>query len=138
MTHLQCGSQHSDSRGVENIQTRCQHDAARTSPRRGGAQRETQYREVDRRVDKPMPRPYQGGVSDIVEEIRTAYGRVGIRLDRPPTSGTYYRLLCAGCGRMVGNVGDRLLPDMAAALVEQQFDLYATGGPRRPLGHPRH
>ena len=49
-------------------------------------------------------------MSDIVEEIRQAYGRVGITLDRPATYGTYYRLLCGGCGKMVGNVGDRLLP----------------------------
>ena len=92
---------------------------------------------MDTRVDKATHRPYQGGVSDIVEEIRTAYARVGIRLDRPATYGTYYRLLCAGCGKMVGNVGDRLLPDMAAALVEQQFDLYATGGLGCPCGHQR-
>jgi len=65
-----------------------------------------------------------GPARDIVEEIRTAYRRVGITLDRPATYGTYYRLLCAGCGAMLGNVGDRLLPDMAAALVEQQFELY--------------
>ncbi len=54
-------------------------------------------------------------MSDIVEEIRAAYARVGVRLDQPATYGTYYRLLCAACGRMVGNVGDRLLPGMAAA-----------------------
>src|SRR5439155_26989169 len=66
-------------------------------------------------------------MSDIVEEIRSAYVVVGIRLDHPATYGTYYRLLCAGCGRMVGNVGDKLLPGMAAALVDQQFDLYAAG-----------
>jgi len=64
-------------------------------------------------------------MSDIVEEIRTAYGRVGITLDQPATYGTYYRLLCAGCGAMVGNVGDKLLPGMAAELVDRQFDLYA-------------
>ena len=90
------------------------------------------------RVDNPLPDPYHGeAMSDIVEEIRAAYGRVGITLDRPATYGTYYRLLCAGCGKMVGNVGDRLLPDMAAALVEQQFDLYATGGLGCPCGHQR-
>ena len=66
-------------------------------------------------------------MSDIVAEIRAAYARVGVRLDQPATYGTYYRLLCAACGRMVGNVGDRLLPGMAAALVEGQADLYATG-----------
>ena len=66
-------------------------------------------------------------MSDIVEEIRTAYARVGVRLDQPATYGTYYRLLCAACGRMVGNVGDRLLPGMAAELVGRQTDLYASG-----------
>jgi ring-1,2-phenylacetyl-CoA epoxidase subunit PaaA len=66
-------------------------------------------------------------MADIVEEIREAYARVGITLDRPATYGTYYRLLCAACGRMVGNVGDRLLPGMAAALVDARQDLYATG-----------
>ncbi len=66
-------------------------------------------------------------MSDIVGEIRAAYARVGVRLDQPATYGTYYRLLCAACGRMVGNVGDRLLPGMAAALVESQADLYASG-----------
>ena len=76
-------------------------------------------------------------MSDIVEEIRRAYARVGITLDQPATYGTYYRLLCGGCGQMVGNVGDRLLPDMAAALVEQQFDLYATGGLGCPCVHQR-
>jgi hypothetical protein len=63
----------------------------------------------------------------IVEEIRRAYERVGIRLDQPATYGTYYRLLCAGCGRMLGNVGDGLLPDMVSALVDGNFDLYAAG-----------
>jgi hypothetical protein len=66
-------------------------------------------------------------MTDIVDEIRRAYAAVGIRLDQPATYGTYYRLFCAGCGRMVGNVGDRLLPGMAVAIVDQQFDLYATG-----------
>jgi ring-1,2-phenylacetyl-CoA epoxidase subunit PaaA len=66
-------------------------------------------------------------VSDIVAEIRAAYDGVGIRLDQPATYGTYYRLLCAACGRMVGNVGDRLLPGMAATLVRAQADLYASG-----------
>jgi hypothetical protein len=66
-------------------------------------------------------------VNEIVEEIRTAYARVGIQLDQPAAYGTYYRLLCAGCGRMVGNVGDRLLPGMATELVERQRALYADG-----------
>jgi hypothetical protein len=63
----------------------------------------------------------------IIEEIRRAYAGVGIRLDQPVAYGTYYRLLCDGCGRMVGNVGDRLLPDMAGALVDANFDMYAAG-----------
>lgn len=66
-------------------------------------------------------------MSEIVEEIRSAYARVGIRLDDPVTYGTYYRLRCAACGTMVGNVGDRLLAGMAPALVEENFDLYAAG-----------
>ena len=66
-------------------------------------------------------------MNDIVEEIRQAYAAVGIALDQPATYGTYYRLLCAGCGKMVGNVGDRLLPSMARELVAEQFDLYAAG-----------
>ena len=71
----------------------------------------------------------------IVEEIRRAYATVGITLDAPAAYGTYYRLLCAGCGRMVGNVGDRLLPGMAAELVAEQFELYASGLLGCPCGH---
>jgi len=63
----------------------------------------------------------------ILDEIRDAYAAVGITLDQPVAYGTYYRLRCGRCGRMVGNVGDRLLPGMAAALVRAQADLYATG-----------
>jgi hypothetical protein len=74
-------------------------------------------------------------MTDIVEEIRSAYRTVGITLDHPATYGTYYRLLCAGCGRMVGNVGDKLLPGMAATLVDQQFDLYAAGLVGCDCGH---
>ena len=77
------------------------------------------------------------GMSDIVEEIRGAYRAVGIALDHPATYGTYYRLLCAGCGSMVGNVGDKLLPGMAAAVVDQQFDLYAAGLLGCACGHQR-
>jgi len=74
---------------------------------------------------------------DIVEEIRHAYDRVGITLDRPATYGTYYRLLCAGCGRMLGNVGDKLLPGMASTLVDEQFELYASGLLGCACGHQR-
>ncbi len=76
-------------------------------------------------------------MSGIVEEIRRAYERVGIRLDQPVAYGTYYRLLCAGCDRMVGNVGDRLLPGMAAELVGRQRELYASGLLGCACGHQR-
>lgn len=76
-------------------------------------------------------------MSAILDEIRLAYAGVGITLDQPASYGTYYRLLCAGCGRMVGNVGDKLLPDMAQALVDEQFDLYATGLLGCPCGHQK-
>jgi hypothetical protein len=66
-------------------------------------------------------------MSTIVEEIRQAYAAVGITLDQPAAFGTYYRLLCAGCGRMLGQVGDKLLPGMAAEVVHDQRDLYASG-----------
>ena len=67
-------------------------------------------------------------MSDIVDEIRTAYAPLGIELEAPTTYGTYYRLRCARCRAMVGNVGDKLLPGMSKELVqEQQFDLYAAG-----------
>ena len=63
----------------------------------------------------------------VLDEIRDAYASVGIVLDQPITYGTYYRLRCGRCHRMVGNVGDRLLPGMAAELVRGQADLYAAG-----------
>jgi hypothetical protein len=76
-------------------------------------------------------------MSTIVEEIRRAYAAVGITLDQPAAFGTYYRLLCAGCGRMVGQVGDKLLPGMAAELVNAQRDLYASGLLGCSCGHQR-
>jgi len=76
-------------------------------------------------------------MSAIVEEIREAYAGVGITLDQPAAFGTYYRLLCTGCGRMVGNVGDKLLPGMAAAIVSEQRDMYASGLLGCPCGHQR-
>ena len=76
-------------------------------------------------------------MTDIVEDIRTAYAAIGITLDRPATYGTYYRLLCGGCGAIVGNVGDKLLPGMAAELVDRQFDLYAAGLLGCRCGHQR-
>ncbi|HLC41014.1 MAG TPA: hypothetical protein VJO34_05235 [Methylomirabilota bacterium] len=63
----------------------------------------------------------------ILEEIRKAYEPVGITVEEPVAYGTYYRLSCAGCGKTLGNVGDKLLPGMIKSLVDQQLDLYATG-----------
>jgi len=63
----------------------------------------------------------------IVEEIRQAYAAVGITLDQRAAFGTYYRLLCTGCGRVLGQIGDKLLACMAAEIVEAQRDLYAAG-----------
>jgi hypothetical protein len=76
-------------------------------------------------------------MSTIVEEIRTAYAAVGITLDHPAAFGTYYRLLCAGCGRLLGQVGDKLLPGMAAEIVDGQRDLYASGLLGCACGHQR-
>ena len=76
-------------------------------------------------------------MSDIVEEIRRAYETIGIRLDQSAAYGTYYRLLCAGCGRMVGNVGDRLLPGQAQEIVTAQRELYASGLLGCECGHQR-
>ncbi len=76
-------------------------------------------------------------MSAIVEEIRAAYGSIGITLDQPATYGTYYRLLCTGCGHSVGHVGDRLLPGMAQELVDRQFELYAMGLLGCACGHQR-
>jgi len=76
-------------------------------------------------------------MTEILEEIRQAYQAVGIKLDLPVTYGTYYRLLCGGCGKMVGNVGHNLLPGMAQALVNEQFDLYASGLLGCACGHQR-
>jgi hypothetical protein len=64
-------------------------------------------------------------VSGIVDEVRRAYVGFGIKLEEPVAYGTYYRLRCAGCGKVVGNVGDRLLPGMIEELLDRQFDLYA-------------
>ena len=66
-------------------------------------------------------------MTEILDEMRQAYGAVGIEIEAPVAYGTYYRLRCAGCGRMVGNVGDKLLPGMIRTIVDEQFDLYAAG-----------
>jgi hypothetical protein len=76
-------------------------------------------------------------MSPIVEEIRQAYAAVGITLDQPAAFGTYYRLLCAGCGSVLGQIGDKLLPGMAAEIVEGQRDLYAAGLLGCSCGHQR-
>ena len=76
-------------------------------------------------------------MTEILDEIRAAYETVGITLAEPAAYGTYYRLSCAGCRRMVGNVGDRLLPAMAHSLVDSQFELYAAGLLGCACGHQR-
>ena len=76
-------------------------------------------------------------MSSITEEIRQAYAAVGITLDQPAAFGTYYRLLCAACGRILGQVGDKLLPGMAAEVVSRQRDLYASGLLGCSCGHQK-
>ena len=66
-------------------------------------------------------------MNGILDEIRAAYGPVGIAIEGVATYGTYYRLRCARCGAALGCVGDRLLPGMARELVEGEMDLYAAG-----------
>jgi hypothetical protein len=73
----------------------------------------------------------------VVDEICQAYENVGIKLGSPVTYGTYYRLLCGGCGKMVGNVGHNLLPGMAHAVVNEQFELYASGLLGCACGHQK-
>lgn len=63
----------------------------------------------------------------VLDEIREAYAPFGIELEGIATYGTYYRLRCARCGKISGSVGDKLLPGMAAAVIESQFELYAAG-----------
>ena len=66
-------------------------------------------------------------MSEILDEIRTAYGRIGIAVEGIATYGTYYRLRCGRCGAPLGSVGDRLLPGIAGPIVDKQFELYASG-----------
>jgi hypothetical protein len=66
-------------------------------------------------------------MSEILDEIRNAYSRIGIEVEGIATYGTYYRLRCGRCGAPLGSVGDKLLPGMASQIVDEQFDLYARG-----------
>jgi len=66
-------------------------------------------------------------MSQILDEIRNAYGRMGIELEGIATYGTYYRLRCGRCASPLGSVGDKLLPGIAGQIVEEQFELYACG-----------
>ena len=66
-------------------------------------------------------------MSQILDEIRDAYGMVGIEVEGIATYGTYYRLRCGRCSGPLGSVGDKLLPGMARQLVGEQFELYAVG-----------
>ena len=72
-----------------------------------------------------------------MDDVRRAYATAGITVDQPTAYGTYYRLRCTACGANVGNVGDRLLPGMAEALVAGQADLYAAGLLGCVCGHQR-
>ena len=74
-------------------------------------------------------------MSTILEEITEAYASAGVKVGDPIAYGTYYRLVCDGCGKMLGNVGDKLLPGMIKELVDQQFDLYAAGLVGCSCGH---
>jgi hypothetical protein len=66
-------------------------------------------------------------MSQILDEIRNAYARMGIKVEGVATYGTYYRLQCGRCGSILGSVGDKLLPGIADQIVEGQFELYASG-----------
>lgn len=66
-------------------------------------------------------------MSQILDEIRDAYRRMGIDVEGIATYGTYYRLRCGRCGAPLGSVGDRLLPGIAGRIVDEQFELYARG-----------
>src|SRR5216117_4287992 len=72
-----------------------------------------------------------------MDDVRRAYAAAGITVDQPTAYGTYYRLRCTACGANVGNIGDRLLPGMAEALVAGQADLYAAGLLGCACGHQR-
>ncbi|HJU09441.1 MAG TPA: hypothetical protein VJ728_01125 [Candidatus Binataceae bacterium] len=66
-------------------------------------------------------------MSQILDEVRSAYRRMGIEVEGIATYGTYYRLRCGRCDSPLGAVGDKLLPGIAAKIVDEQFDLYAEG-----------
>ena len=66
-------------------------------------------------------------MSEVLDEIRDAYALFGIEIDGVATYGTYYRIRCGRCERLLGTVGDKLLKGMADGLLKEQFDLYAAG-----------
>lgn len=66
-------------------------------------------------------------MSQILDEIRNAYGRIGIEVEGIATYGTYYRLRCGRCGAPLGIIGDKLMPGIAGQMVDEQFELYARG-----------
>jgi len=74
-------------------------------------------------------------MSTILEEIHQAYEPIGVRVGAPIAFGTYYRLTCEKCGKILGNVGDKLLPGMIKSLIDQEFDLYAAGLVGCSCGH---
>ena len=76
------------------------------------------YAQVSVRDDRTM--------DQTIDEIRDAYALWGIEIGAA-TYGNYYRLLCGRCGALLGCVGDKLLPGMIGHMLNDQFDLYATG-----------
>ena len=66
-------------------------------------------------------------MSQILDEIRDAYSKVGIEVEGIATYGAYYRLRCGRCAAPVGFVGDKLLPGIVNRIVHGQIELYARG-----------
>ena len=72
---------------------------------------------------------------DTLSEIREAYSLVGIELAETATYGLYTNLRCQKCGKMLGVVGDKLLPGMISALVARNRALYVSGLMGCDCGH---
>jgi hypothetical protein len=64
---------------------------------------------------------------EILNEVRDAYGQLGIELAENATYGVYRHLRCKGCGTLLGIVGDKLLPGMISKLLAQSRELYVKG-----------
>lgn len=73
----------------------------------------------------------------LIEEIRSAYATIGIRVELPVTYGTYYQLACGRCGAFLGVVGDKLLPGQIRTILGEQLDLYTAGLLGCPCGYQK-